>query len=299
MATLPLFDKQVQLTFYDANGNVLAQVATPPAGRKPGIRISGTFVSASQPMNIELRVWNFETSVPLTNYAKIRIQAGYAGYLHSTISGTVWNAFTEQPGPDKITVFQLIVGDPEAWLTTPITRNYPAGSSLQSVLADVAGILGLSLQYYATPFTLPIAVNWNRDAKGLVDKLVDLFWAYDAATQYVGLRIVPFGDNLLCYRGDQGTGVTYTLKYLGNARHSARGVDFYGPWIPTIRPGDTVFADPRYFRQDISGALGGPAGTTFQVIRIDFALATDTDENQAVMITVNQPQASAAEANVQ
>ena len=293
MPSLPLLDKRITLTFTRDDGTTVV-LPTPPTGRKPSIRLNGTFVAQLVVMHVDIRIWNFTSDLPLSSYKKVKVTAGYADDFHATISGVIMNSFRETPGPDGITVFQMLVGLGEDWVTTTINRTFPAGQTLDGVLRDVCSVLGLTLKNYADPtLALKVPIAWNGTAKNLLDKLSDLFKDYDADSgAFIGLRMVPFGDDLIVYRGDQGTGVVHELKYIAHAMHVGRGVDVQGPWIPTIRPGDTVKVDPKYFRQDISGAASGTPGSLFNVFMLEFAFATDTDENMMTLLTVGASEAA-------
>ena len=57
------------------------------------------------------------------------------------------------------------------------------------------------------------------------------------------------------------------------ARKDASGYNVKALWVPTIRPGDTVDIDLRYFRQTFGGAQVA-FGNLFNVLKVEFEFDT-------------------------
>ena len=307
MAKFDLFDKRINLYFYRtgtpavtnlgvagaprAADRTVASIVTPETGRKQTIRLKGGMVGQDMLQQLEIEVTNFTTDVPLSDYRTVLVEAGYKGAMWAAFSGEIVNSFRESPGPDGVTTFQMTVGNFTDWMTKTLTAVYSAGVPLRTVLNDVAQKLGLTLKYLAAEsLTMPVGISHNGLAKDLIVKLRSVFSnRYTTHGDFDGLVVRPDGPNLIAYQGDKGTGTIYELQYISAADRNAAGFDIQAPWIPAIRPGDTVKIDPKYFRQELGapGTLGSPAGggNLFQVIYIDFEFDTE-DVNQMTLTTV-------------
>lgn len=298
--TLNLFDKYVNLHFYttpinQAGQQAVKSIITPDGGRKPTIRLSGRWISSELIQRMEIRVTNLLVDEPLSDFGTaenpgfVSIEAGYKNSLSTTIKGKINNSFQEQPGPDGITCFEMLVGNYTDWTQRTIKRNYLKGALLIDCLQDICSVLNISLQYspnLSPSLSLPHGVNFNGLAKDLLNVLTQMFYSYDpTAMRLNGLRLAPIGSDLLAFPADTGTGTVYQLDYVSHASHVARGFDIQAPWIPTIRPMDTVRVNPSYFRQDLGGSLVS-LGNLFVVFMIQFEFCTDDDTNMMTLMTV-------------
>jgi len=292
----PFFDKVINVSLHryaelDSVGRAesrtnVVQIFTPDSGRKPTIRVSGQFVSQDLIQQVELRVTNFRTDEPLDRYFYATIEAGYAGGKSTAFRGKIVNSYQEQPGPDSVTVFQILVGDPDTWLTSTLSITWQAGVALDVVLNDIAKALDMKVENYATAdFTLPVAISHNGLAKELLPKLRRVFAARSADDVFTGIVIQPWNNRLVCFQADQGTTLVYELDYITHAMHNAAGFDIQAPWIPMLRPGDWVRIDPRFFRQDFGGAQVAH-GNLFQVYLIAFDFCTTDANNSMTLKTI-------------
>jgi len=308
MTQVQLFDKIINISLFRSTPGIgvagagaankagsYASVTCPPTGRKPTIRLSGEMVSTFTLTRLELRITNFETDVPLSQYTMANgghssVVAGYAGSLKGAFYGEILNAYQELPGPDGVTMFEFLVGSFYNWTTKTIKVNYGGGVPLRSVLSDVAGALGLSLLYYAdarlvTPFN---GIHHNGLAKDLLLKIMKMFRSQGYNGDWSGLMLRPDGQNLIATNRDLGTGLTYQLDYVSMVNHTAAGFEIQAPWVPSIRPDDYIQIDPRYFRQGIGGAFVAVQGTIFQVIRVSFDFCTTDSTNMMTLTTVDR-----------
>lgn len=301
------FDKYVNLHFYTTPvittsfGPAFSQatkavksIITPDVGRKPTIRVLGKWVTKLDIQQMEIRVTNLLVDEPLSNFGSIvkpgyvTLEAGYRGGLDTSIAGQIINSYQETPGPDGITVFVMQLGRYDDWISATLARNYSAGALLPSVLQDVCSALGVNLRYSDNldkGLTLPHPINHSGLAKDLLYRLAQAFIHYDSEGNFDGLRLMPIGNDLFAFPGDRGTGQIYQLDYVSFAKHNAAGFDIQAPWIPSVRPMDTVKVDPRYFRQDIGGSISTP-GNLFVVYSVQFEFCTDDDTNQMTLTTV-------------
>ena len=283
-----LFDKTIDITFFYADGT-FDKVVCPPTGRKPTIRLKGTLYSQSDLLQVELRLTNLYVPQPLSAYKRVKVTAGYKGNLQYAFTGSIHLAFQELPGPDGVTVFQLLLGNLDTWRGTFISTVYFKGQQLRDVLIEVAGEMGLTLTYDADPgLALKVDVPWNSYAKDLIVHLKDLFTSYDTDTHAkTGIEISPIGDKLICYTCGKGrTGQTiWKPDFISHARSQASGFEIQGPWIPQLLPGDLIYVDPEFFRQDFGGAIVGH-GNTFVVYLVDFDFCTTDDTNSMSLLTL-------------
>jgi hypothetical protein len=286
-----LFDKYVNLHLRTSDGTEELSIITPDSGMKPTIRLKGEWKTQNYIQDMEVRVTNLRTARPLSDYGTIvkpgyiAIEAGYRKGLDTLIKGQVINSFQETPGPDGVTTLQMLYGKYTDWLSTTVSKNYAAGTSLQVIIEDLASALGMNPKYAASAHTLPRSVALYGKCKDALDKLAQMFFAYDNDGRFVGVRIMPIGHDLVCWDAQAGTGVVHKLDFVTNASHFARGFDIVAPWVPSLRPGDQVQVDPSYFRQDLGGSAVSQ-GDKFTVYSIAFEFCVDDDTNSMTLMTV-------------
>jgi hypothetical protein len=283
-----LFDKIINIALIHDDGSS-DRIICPATGRKPTIRLKGTLYSQTDLLQIELRLTNLYVPQPLSVYKSIRVTAGYSGGLQYAFTGSIHLAFQELPGPDGVTVFQLLLGNLATWRETFVSTVYFAGQQLRDVLSELAVEMGLTLTYDADAgLALPVDVPWNSYAKDLISHLKDLFSRYDPQTGVkTGIEICPIGDKLICYAGNKGRAGQTIWKpdFISHARSQASGFEIQGPWIPQLLPGDLIYVDPKFFKQDFGGAAVGH-GNTFVVYLIDFDFGTTDDTNSMSLMTL-------------
>lgn len=293
-----LFDKYVNLNFYLSSGTVLQTIATPAVGPKPSIRISGKWTTSSDVQGIEIRVTNLLVDRPLSDYGTgrlpgyVSVEAGYRGGLSTAIKGKVVNSYQETPGPDGVTVFEVLLGQYEEWTRNTIQRNYAAGTLMKTVLADLCSALNLNLLYAADPtLNLPHSFSFTGLAKDALYRLQQMFVHYTSDGLFDGLRLIPLSHDLIACSARYGTGVVHQLDYVSHAKHNAAGFDIMAPWDPSIRPYDKIRVDPKYFRQDFGGSLV-QAGNLFLVLFVQFEFASDDDTNMMTLMAVGSQEAA-------
>lgn len=285
-----LFDKIINLHFRRTDGTSV-DLLTPPTGRKPTIRVSGRWVMQDVLLQTEIRITNFVTDVPLSYYGTINapgyisLEAGYVGNVIKAFQGQVQNSFQELPGPDGVTTFQMLIGNATEWMSVNHKGSYAEGTSVKSILGDLANSLGVSLQYSGPDYQIPVGVSLNCLAKDWFPKLRQIL-------DQSNFVIEPFGDKIVAFTQDQGgadgnggTDKVHRLDYISHANHSASGFNIQAPWIPGIIPGDTIEIDPNYFRQDFGGSTVSP-GNHFVVYMVDFEFSTVDDANMMTILTV-------------
>ena len=292
-----LFDKVINLTLYKADGSY-DQITTPaPAelqGRKPTIRLKGRLVSQDTLLQVELRITNLYVKSPLSSYVKVDVQAGYASAPLIAFSGTILVAYQELPGPDGVTMFQLLLGDLGAWRNVLFNGTFNAGQMLSNVCQEIVGIMSSStfpmhLEYNVSPdVSLPIDIPFTGYAKDVIHELKKHFTKYDPNTGAdIGIQFSPIGDTLHVYNADQGLidTIIYRLDYISHAKHNSAGFEIIAPWIPALRPGHLIWIDPKYFRQDFGGSQVA-IGNQYRIYMIDFDFCTTDSTNTMTLLTI-------------
>lgn len=294
-----LFDKIVNIQFVKKDGTS-DFFLTPERGMKPEISLKGRFITASQAQMIELRVTNFYPSAPLNEYKVLNITAGYFGGLQTTISGSVWIAYQESPGPDGVTYFQLFLGDFTKWLNVPFNNTYPQGTPLTTILFDIATALGLlfvgnGLEGITTQSPLSFPPGFVKDAVNFLNIVQpDIIIRMDSL-------------NLIAFKKEGFTGLSYPIQYFSSPpRREAYGWTFNAPWNPAMRPGDQVTIDPKYYKQTfvtfntnfVPDAIQTGAGTAlpmtpFTILTLEFDFNTIGPTNNMSLVVLDGSEASA------
>jgi hypothetical protein len=296
MSQIPLWDKLINVNLTRDDGST-AFIRCPPTGRKPTIRLNGTILSTEQLQSIVLRITNFVSDVPLSEYAprwddpkggSAVIEAGYAGDMKVAFEGEITNSYQETPGPDGVTSFEVMVGYLSKWATIIGRFRYDLGTPLIDVLRDAAEKLDLKLLYYADPtLTLPARVDHYGLVKELFVTLKKMFAEPKPWGDWSGLTIRPDGGTLVVSNKDIGTGIVYKLNYVSMVNRSAIGFSVQAPWVPSIRVDDSIELDPAYFAQTFGGAQAQP-GTTFRIYRIEFDFCTTDSTNMMTLLTQSE-----------
>jgi hypothetical protein len=294
----PLFDKIINVYLRRSDGKT-AEILCPKVGRKPTIRLSGEMVCNTLLHQLELRITNLVTDVPLSDYTHapdkppgsggyVEIEAGYAGSLRTMMHGEVMNAFQETPGPDGVATFQCFVGSFTDWTTRTMTASFEEFTPVSVVMGGIASALGLSLIYHADPnLRIKCPISHNGLAKDLIQTVTDMFRGGGQYGDWSGLMVRPDGNSLIVTNKDIGTGLIYRLDYVSMVNHQAGGFSIQAPWIPSIRPADSVQIDPKFFRQDFGGQVV-KAGNTFRVLTITFDFCTTDSTNMMTLQTVDE-----------
>ena len=275
-----LFDKIINLELVRKDGSV-DFIRCPDTGMKPDISLKGKFITASQAQMIELRVTNFYPAVPLNDYRVINITAGYRDSLQATISGSVWIAYQESPGPDGVTYFQLFLGDFTKWLNVIFSNYYQAGTPLVQVINDIASALGLgfigrNLQNITLSVPLTFPAGYVKDAVTFLNQ------AFPDIVIRMDSRV------LIAFEKNDNTGQSWQIDFFSSPpRREAYGWTFNAPWNPALRPGDQVTINPKYYKQtfvtfntsfvpaaDSTGSDSAYPKTPFTILTLEFDFDT-------------------------
>lgn len=276
-------------------------IITPDFGRKPQIAVEGSLFSNSNISGLTLKVTNFYTSKPLSQYKTVSIKAGYKNNMYSVFSGEIWASYVDKPPPDNETVFEIKIGYYQSYIngsneTSLIyNKNFAKNTSIDTMLKDIADFWGgkikttISVEYF--PKTLeatcqatltPNDFNFqNLSLSNAIKKIQD---AYE---DIITIRVES--DTIYVNDANEGTKEVKQISYITTARNNCGTFTITGPWLPTIRPGDTIQADPKYFKQKIGGQFINT--DTFLVLTLDFSFDTCGNENQMILNCIPTGQA--------
>ncbi len=293
---IDLWDKVINVDLIDGQGNVTTietPSPSPSQGRKPTMRLKGQLIPDGLLTTIELRITNLYLPHPLSDYdvyhgGSIRVSAGYRNSLMIAFNATCQVAYQELPGPDGVSFFQLIIGDTNVWTTTQWSDPISSGTMLSKVVTAIAGKLGLTpiFSYPDQPIKQPI--QFTGLVKDLIPHIERMFINYDSTGNFIGLKIIPYNDQLLACRYDQGhtADIIWRLNYMTSAKHTAYGYEIQAPWVPGIKPLSLISIDPRYFRETFGGAAVGNQGNIYSVKTMEFDFCTTDRTNFMSLVAI-------------
>jgi hypothetical protein len=287
-----LFDKIINVKLFAVGSNGIGESVTlgngqtailssyiqcPRVGRKPTINFRGKILPSPILSDLELRITNLYTGdTPLDAYKYLKIEAGYAGALSSSVEGEVVNAYQETPGPDGVTVFVMLLGFFTNWSNVTTTLFFPDGVKINTVLSACASSLGMTLKSFI-PDSLVSQISYSFT--GLVSRFIS-----DLAAA-LGITVFPDGSVLKAFEKAGSTDKHHVMRYFINApKHEAYGYNLSAPWNPDIRPGDILDIDTRFVRQTFGGAQVGSQNTAFITQTVSFDFSTTDDTNSMTII---------------
>jgi len=287
-----LYDRFVDIVLTDINGKSVS-ILTPTTGRKPEVQISGQILMSPVLSNINVRIVNFYSPVPLGDYVSIDITAGYRNnsLASTTISGALntsggsasiqgmgvgW-AYQETPSPDGVTNFVMILGDYDNWTANVGDYKATSGTSIIQILTDISTKLSLTANFGPgfdninwqsnVPFQpsgklkdiiLQTCRGFNKNFVYRIEgKNIYFFW------QYTGIQTIAL----------QAKSITYISS--PPKRNGPSSISFVAPWRPDIRPGDLIKIDPVYAKMNFGGSFTtGVTEAIYVVNTIDFDFST-------------------------
>lgn len=274
-----LFDKIIELKFYDKSGQLQDHIKIPDTGIKPNIGIQGQFKTSSVVGDVTIRIVNFYPFLPLNEYKKIEIIAGYRDSEDkATISGQIMVGYQESPSPDGVTFFSFLPCDLDSFLNTVVSVNHPKGASKFSLLNDITTKMGWSLDYNGDDNPIENGFDMTATVKDLMIEFKSRYkLTYDID-----------GDVLHVYEYSKGKGGDIIpINYVSSPPSAtAAGITFVAPWIPSLRPGMAIHIDPKYFRQNF-GAANVTLSPDLIVQTVEFQFNTVTGQNSMTVLALN------------
>ena len=281
-----LFDKFINISFQDINGKVLYSIVNPLSGRKPDIRLNGSFLPSNIVMAQELRIRNFPPNQKLSDYSGFIIEAGYYGTNYNKtsalIQGQIQMAYQESPGPDGDTFFHILLGKFSQITTNILSPGsyYPVGSNYVQMLTDLCKAMGYTEVFFNTldkSLVTPISYDANGLAKDCLNTVLSWYPRY---------RMRIDGNRVVFYDNKVGTGITHKINWVTSPpRRDASGLSFIAPWNPAIRPGDIVDIDAKFMSTSYGGAVSSPT-TKFIVLSVEYSFSTVGNENSMTVMTL-------------
>lgn len=255
------------------------RIASPLWGRKPNINITGTFTSQDNITIFEVRIYNLYLDVDYSEVHSLVVTCGYAGEKQTAIVGAISAMYTDSPGPDRVTVIQCTNADVGKWLTKACDISVEKGESFKTVLETISKDIGFNPpKINKVDKTLESPFEHNGLVKDAVHKLRDLFPS-------VFIRI---DSNFFSASEKSGSGTKYQIRYLSSApQFSGASVSFTSPWIPALRPEDTVQLSTSYYVQDIT-SMTLDKKSEFKVTSVSFEFSTIDGTNSMTVTAVTQ-----------
>jgi hypothetical protein len=103
---------------------------------------------SKHPNRSDVKIWNLSPQARAAMETKplsVDFSAGYQGVNRLLISGDVVFAMSKQEGPNWVTMLQISDGGRAIAHARTIPRSYPAGTSIKTIVKDVARSMGQTL----------------------------------------------------------------------------------------------------------------------------------------------------------
>lgn len=107
-----LFDRVIDVIFYDDSGKELFAINTPRCGLKPKIEFSYSRVPENFCYKLKLAITNCYCQLDIVSFASLKVTIGYSSDTLTqleSISGQIFHAYRRTPSPDSQLVFECIV----------------------------------------------------------------------------------------------------------------------------------------------------------------------------------------------
>jgi len=279
---LKLYNRIIKLTLYRQDKPEII-LPCPPKGRKPKIEISGNILPSMDIPAFNLTIKNLYLEIRGDLFTKVKVEAGYEGAT-APIEGSINTIYQESPGPEGTTYIQCWEGQMASWLDTCINVEYPAGTTLSLIIAEIGNKLKTKGSYtgakHASTLRLKDKFVHNGTVRDAISKLKTLF-----SDDY--LVIYMRNDILTAICLTQGDYVNvHTLDHMSappqfnnGDKEGTYNLTITAPWDPTLQPGDMLIVpSPAY--QKYGEIVGTKTGTQkIQVQNIAFHFGTTGGTN--------------------
>lgn len=276
-----IFNKKIDIELM-GEGVAPISIICPDSGRKPSIEINGTYDASDVINDFTVRLTNFYIQ-GLSSYTRIRVSAGYMNGRTLCAEGEISFAYTESPGPDRVTVLCCKIGDSTAWTTRFISISFSNPVTVQELVQKISDSLGFgtpNIDLELRGNTLPYFFHTGR-ASGALHYLGELLPRTNITV--ANNRISVWAPS----KGENRTGLENSRSFLlpnliTPPAITGTTANVVAPWTPDVRPGDYVTFPTRFFSQDYTAAQAGTVGETctIQVQTMNFRFATTEDANE-------------------
>lgn len=293
------YNRYCNITLFGKKGTF--QIMTPRWGRKPDIEIHGILYATEYAKDFEVRIRNLYTDTDLTLFNSIKISAGYFDQPELVVEGSIAIIYTEQPGPDRVTVIKCWMGAAEVILNATCDINLPEGTTLQAILeAMTSSLRSAIIPESANPVKIiwkapqvdpataamicPVPLSWNGAVKDLLGQLKGIF--PDVFFTMGKDQIIAFNP-----KAPVGSGKIVPLRYLMSPpNYTAGRVIVTAPWEPGLYPGDTIYIlNTQIGTREATASMAAGAGTlrsTYRVLSVQFDFSTVGGQNKMIVTGV-------------
>lgn len=258
ITSIPNFNRIINIYFLSVDRfggqSVVKQIICPTHGMKPDIEIVGTMLPGNVLPSFQITIKNLYMDLSGGQYQNIRVEAGYGNKL-VPITGQIISIFQESPGPEGKTVIMCQAGTINAWVSSMIDLNEPAGTPVRMVLEKISRAMDMKtpkMPLNLLGLVLPCNFEWQGLAAQALNKLIKLLpdekliitendgSLQVSTTKTLSLTVKKYLNFLQAPPqqnpgGGEGDGAYYTTVT--------------GPWMPDLRPGmQLVFPAWQYIR---------------------------------------------------
>lgn len=264
------YNKIINLEILSKIGLTKKIIKTPLKGRKPQIQISGSIVSDGMVSSFEVRVTNlYADDIEVGD--GVRITAGYESQLSKAIEGVITAAYTENPGPDRVTVLMCQLANFESWNNSTLDLHLLSFFTLSEALNKISKALGFQTAYVHLDLmakTSNTPLDFGGCAKDAIGQVKERF---------EGVNIVVYNNRIWAYPDKYQISNTYTIPYLKSPpQFMAGSCTITAPWNPNIKPGDIVIIPINFY----SMSMNSKVSNKIQVLTIDFDFDTTGGANE-------------------
>ena len=282
MVDYTLYDKYINLRFMkDINpSDEDTIIDTPETGRKPHIHIKGSLIPSYGISIPEIRITNFYPDRDLSDYKYLQVKAGYFGGLSLAFRASMldFSPFVEKPSPDGVIAILCVIGDYEYMTGATMFKEWPTNTSFKTIMTEVADNMKLNLEFDAVDVNIHEKVVIAGPTRAIFPKLKDL-------TTNINIQLDT--DRLLVYNSTIGRQDKYIIDKISMAAKKGPTLTITGPWIPSIRPGDVLELNPKFYKQGLGSTLIKFKTNEFITQVIDFAFDT-INVNQMIITALNK-----------
>ena len=285
------YNRFAHILLYGEKGSRV--IMTPRTGRKPNIEVHGLLMASDFARDFEVRIINFYSKLKLQDFNRIKITCGYVGKAALVLEGSITVAYTESPGPERVTVIKCLTANVNLLVQAACNINLEAGTRLDAVLqtltesinklkAGTGGVWGEpSVDGNVAALVSTAPLSWNGPVKDLMPELKKRF--PDAAVTIQNNRFRAISKTT----PQASTGKLVLLKYLQSPpNYNAGQVVVTAPWEPGLVPGDRIY----FYQTDIGTrdpSLGGSKPRKeYGVLSVQFDFSTVGNTNKMIVTGV-------------
>lgn len=314
MLSSMLYDKVIDLEFYNDDNLLMQTVKTPRYGLKPKIELEWSRVPGNFCYNIILKVTNLYTQWELYKFASVVITVGYSSNNQMQLvklNCQIFDSFTPMPGPDGYTIFECIVAKADTNVYTKQPYNifyYRLDTQVHEVLSECASKMGLEFPVSYLSVRL-LSMSWNDK------EFVRRFDEGYSLLSYLQLRLSELArlighdvtmivwDTKVIFAetDEEGNPVTTTtnfdtvpiLNQLNSATWTAGTLSVVAPFNPDVTPGSIFYCNPATYtggkalnRDIVKKGKYKDEYNLYYVITQHVSFATDSTTNQMNLLAV-------------